>query len=1812
MSKDMRANTQRAVGLARTACTPAPARFCLMLLLSVSMSYAALGAPVSAKTAVAAVRGWLQMHGSPLGAHLSKTVSEVEPFPPKTGAPDYYVVSLSPQGFVVVPADDGVEPIVAFSARGHYDPSPVNPLAVLIRGDVPERVAETQAQARPAALNPGHRAKWQRLLEMGGASQGGSAVKYGLASVSDIRVAPLVQTLWSQSSAFDAGSVACYNYFTPPYTAGNVHNYVCGCVATAMAQLMRYWQYPTASVGTPSFTITVDGEARTAQLLGGDGLGGPYDWADMPTLAAGSGIPTVTQCRAIGALTHDAGAAVRMEYTSTASTAYPNDAKAALVSVFQYANAVIGEQGGGIDLGAGLIAMVNPNLDAHHPVLLGIRGDINGQIEGHEIVCDGYGYNLSTLYHHINMGWSGADDVWYALPHIDAQDGYAFTVVDSCIYNVFRSGGGEIVSGRVLDSNGAPVSNATVTATRAGGATYTATTDSKGIYALSELPSASQYSLTATAAGLSPGTATCSTGASSDGTSVSGNRWGVNVTVGAAPAGVDHFAWGAIGSPQTANQPFNVTVTAVDAANATVTGFSGTAALSATASGATSLFAEDFEDGSLSGWTTEGGAYTRFIDSIGANGTSKSLSLIGGSATPYDGLSRSFANLAPDRIDFYVRASTSTNVCGYFVFGRAKYRTNSVALFFMNNNGMMGLATPDGTGFYGTPYAAGQWYKISFLLNWSAKTLDYYVNGALVAAAIPFCNPTLTGISTLNLYNYDHTQAWWDQIEFVQGAGNIPVPVSPTTSSAFVNGVWTGNILVQQAAPNVVLTASDGAGHLGSSAPFSVVSSASENPAMISPPPGSTLTSSTVTFQWSAGSGVSEYFLYVGRSPGTNDLYGQSEGLKLSAIVAGLPVDGSKLYVRLWWKTAPGWQSVDYTYTSGGTKVPSPTISALNVAPSTVAVGGAITISYTVADAGGPGLAQAELWRYSESAGQWSVRQTNSCSGTASVSGSFADTPQVAGSYAYGMHVVDVNGDTKAESDFGLGPIWVTVTPPGQQVYPAIEALQVTPAAAPIGTPLRISYTIADPGGPGLASVELWRASDDGSTNDPTWAAIGVQTVTGTAPVSGSFVDAPCDSAAFWYGLHAVDGQGFTMDERTAGVGPLKVVVSRSTVNVPASLATAPGSGVASEPGFRLRVVQLPMGSNNSELNPSAYAIEQVLAGLWGTNEDLASANVADLSAFTDSGYLDLTGVINFSGANGGTDLGDFTSANGFPDQAVPGIPGRTGSQDQFAAEILTYLEFPTAGTYTMGVASDDCFRMYAAEQGPAFLGGTLYVTAPAAIAGVRIPGDPTWADAGFGSPPLPAAPISGKVVYASPNAACSPLSNPDELAGNVALVDRGTCEFGFKCLEAQQAGAIAVLIANNVPDLPVSMGPGSDGAQVTIPIVMLHQNDAALLKAHLSDPGGVWVTFGDDPELIFGEYNNQGGRATADTLFSVAIPKAGVYPFRLAWNQGGGPYSCEWFTVDAAGNRTLINDTLHGGLKAYRARLPVLPCPADADADFRIVINEVTAYGAAWKRGDIWNTPPNPIPIDYVTRVGYLWKNGECYTYDSSQSPPLCWVSQPCAGGGGLAPQPKAIIGAPGTPGASAMGVDASSIVRAVDGSGVSLAASPGAGVAAYAVEETLPAGLTPYPITGGASWDAANRKLKWGPYFDNKARKFCYELGGVAGVYRLSGVASFDGQDFTTTGATSVDLGPSLALLNAGFTPAGDFTFTFPTEAGEQYYIECSGSLSRPQWQVVEGPLPGTGRPIRWTDDRINPGGVPPGSVPHFYRVMSSPGIP
>jgi hypothetical protein len=131
----------------------------------------------------------------------------------------------------------------------------------------------------------------------------------------------------------------------------------------------------------------------------------------------------------------------------------------------------------------------------------------------------------------------------------------------------------------------------------------------------------------------------------------------------------------------------------------------------------------------------------------------------------------------------------------------------------------------------------------------------------------------------------------------------------------------------------------------------------------------------------------------------------------------------------------------------------------------------------------------------------------------------------------------------------------------------------------------------------------------------------------------------------------------------------------------------------------------------------------------------------------------------------------------------------------------------------------------------------TLTVTEPSAVARNYDIGT-----AGFG-PAANRSPISGQMVAVADAAnvegptttdGCTAYSNTSAIAGRIALVDRGTCTFVLKALNAQAAGAIGVVIADNRRETcqPPSMGGSND--EIRIPVVSITQDDGAAMRAQL------------------------------------------------------------------------------------------------------------------------------------------------------------------------------------------------------------------------------------------------------------------------------------------------------------------------------------------------------------------------------------------
>ena len=83
--------------------------------------------PVNKTEAEKAVKGWLKADAKPMNMALGGQVKKIETYNGADGQPAYHIVYLKPSGFVIVAADDAVEPIIGFVNSDTYDPSPENP-----------------------------------------------------------------------------------------------------------------------------------------------------------------------------------------------------------------------------------------------------------------------------------------------------------------------------------------------------------------------------------------------------------------------------------------------------------------------------------------------------------------------------------------------------------------------------------------------------------------------------------------------------------------------------------------------------------------------------------------------------------------------------------------------------------------------------------------------------------------------------------------------------------------------------------------------------------------------------------------------------------------------------------------------------------------------------------------------------------------------------------------------------------------------------------------------------------------------------------------------------------------------------------------------------------------------------------------------------------------------------------------------------------------------------------------------------------------------------------------------------------------------------------------------------------------------------------------------------------------------------------------------------------------------------------------------------------------------------------------------------
>ena len=310
----------------------------------------------------------------------------------------YY--DISPRGFVLVPVLKEMTPVKVYSDESNLDDAQMEGFLAMMTELLSERIrlfAETfgsleasQPAAGPAIFGHSQKSQWDRLTL--------SADKFEIelqAKADPLgQGGPLCTTSWHQREP--------YNNFCP---MGEEGTSVVGCVATAAAQVMAYYQWPPTGLG--SHTYFWDGDQYCGGDYGGGWLTGDfsdeYDWANIvDSCTTGC---TTDQQNALAELCYEVGVAFEMDYSSCGSGAYTGRAVLVYPQWFKYSPDILRVDRSNYSLGE-WFDLVKNEIDSARV--------IQYRINSHSIVLDGYREQTQGNYeYHMNYGWANSFTAYY-------------------------------------------------------------------------------------------------------------------------------------------------------------------------------------------------------------------------------------------------------------------------------------------------------------------------------------------------------------------------------------------------------------------------------------------------------------------------------------------------------------------------------------------------------------------------------------------------------------------------------------------------------------------------------------------------------------------------------------------------------------------------------------------------------------------------------------------------------------------------------------------------------------------------------------------------------------------------------------------------------------------------------------------------------------------------------------------------------------------------------------------------------------------------------------------------------------------------------------------------------------------------------------------------------------------------------------------------------------------------------------------------------------------------------------------------------
>ena len=332
------------------------------------------------------------------------------------------------QGFVIMSADDVVLPVLAYSTNRPIDLNDMPASVDWWLHDYDNQISWNIKNGYEPS--PQVTSQWNALNAM-------VPSQLKIKSATAGTTANLLSTTWAQNKY--------YNLQCPYDNTAQAYTYA-GCVATAMAQIMKYWEYPTRGMGSYSYNCPPYGQQAA------DFSDTVFDYSSMP--AALSAYTTTAQNNAVALLIRRCGIAVEMEYgvnSSSAATIGNNTigykaAENAYRENFKFLHSLHSVSITDYSTSE-WIALMKNEIDNGRPVQYSAGDANNGG--GHSFICCGYD-SSNKLY--FNWGWKGIHDGYYQVGNLNPSS-YAYNLRNKAIIGIMPDTTNAATTTVTLDSD---------------------------------------------------------------------------------------------------------------------------------------------------------------------------------------------------------------------------------------------------------------------------------------------------------------------------------------------------------------------------------------------------------------------------------------------------------------------------------------------------------------------------------------------------------------------------------------------------------------------------------------------------------------------------------------------------------------------------------------------------------------------------------------------------------------------------------------------------------------------------------------------------------------------------------------------------------------------------------------------------------------------------------------------------------------------------------------------------------------------------------------------------------------------------------------------------------------------------------------------------------------------------------------------------------------------------------------------------------------------------------------------------------------